>query len=334
MSLWWYTALPTNTPDFKMSPTFTVDPKTLTNLRNKTIVITGGSSGIGLATAILISDISSTNNIAILDLHPPPPSLSIPQSRLLYKQCDITSWPSQRSAFQAVIDKFQKIDAVFVCAGISEYKDQIFTDEVDGEGLLKEPDRRVYRVDLDAATDSVKLAIYWMRRNGVDGGVIVMAASLAGYLGSAGAPLYSAAKHGIVGLLRSLKQETATLNIAISLIAPGITLTPILAVNREEEGSGAFSMDEWAKDMGSRGVPINTPESIASAVAYLINGGMSSNGKGMLIQNDRIGELESGIAKGRSQWMGAEMLKLFRGGRNAPLFSRVGAGSEGKSSKL
>jgi NAD(P)-dependent dehydrogenase (short-subunit alcohol dehydrogenase family) len=50
-----------------------------------------------------------------------------------------------------------------------------------------------------------------------------MTASLAGYLASAGAPLYSAAKHGIVGLMRALKSGLATVNIAISVVALGIT---------------------------------------------------------------------------------------------------------------
>ena len=56
----------------------------------------------------------------------------------------------------------------------------------------------MYDVDLAAANDTVKLAIHHMRksRNGKTGGNIVLTASLAGYLASAGAPLYSAAKHG------------------------------------------------------------------------------------------------------------------------------------------
>lgn len=71
--------------------------------------------------------------------------------------------------------------------------------------MLKEPDRRVVDVDLRAAGDTVKLAIYWMRKKvvGMDGkkggvGSIIMTASLAGYLADGGAPVYSAAKHGML----------------------------------------------------------------------------------------------------------------------------------------
>jgi NAD(P)-dependent dehydrogenase (short-subunit alcohol dehydrogenase family) len=85
---------------------------------------------------------------------------------------------------------------VFVNAGIAEYSEQFFTNELDSEGLLKEPDRRVLNIDMDAASDTTKLAIHYLRMNGEQGGQIVLTASFAGYLASAGAPLYSAAKHG------------------------------------------------------------------------------------------------------------------------------------------
>jgi NAD(P)-dependent dehydrogenase (short-subunit alcohol dehydrogenase family) len=119
--------------------------------------------------------------------------------------------------------------------------------------------------------------------------------------------------------MRALKQETAKLNIGVSVIAPGITLTPILKENREN----ANSLDQWAVEMRGKGVPINSAESIASAVGYLINEGTKANGMGLLIQADKIGELEGGIARGRKDWMGEEMLALFRGGRGAPLFPRI-----------
>lgn len=118
--------------------------------------------------------------------------------------------------------------------------------------------------------------------------------------------------------MRAMKQELAKLNIAISVIAPGITMTPILHVNRD-----LTSIQEWATHMRKQGVAINKAETIALAVCYLIDGGISSNGKGLLIQEDEIAELESGIAKTRKLWMGERMLNLFRGGRDAPLFSRL-----------
>lgn len=302
---------------------FTITPSQLTSPSKSTILITGGSSGIGLQTAILLHSLG--NNVAILDRNPPsttaPAPSTAPQSllsspRFLFHQSDITSWSSQRAGFEATVAKFSRIDSVYVNAGIAEYGDQFFKTTTDpSTGLLSEPDRRVIDIDLQAADDTVRLAIHYLRRNGSAGGSIVMTASLAGYLASAGAPLYSAAKHGVVGLMRALKNDLATLNIAISVVAPGITLTPIISGRKEGQ-----SLQEWAEEMRGRGVPINSPEEVGRCVVWLMGLGNQGNGKGMLVQAGRVADLEEGIAKTRGAWMGEEMLGLFRGGRLAPLF--------------
>ncbi|OCT48436.1 Short-chain dehydrogenase reductase 3b [Cladophialophora carrionii] len=298
---------------------FTISRDKLTGPRDSTILVTGGSSGIGLQTVILLHELG--NNVIVVDRARPSPAAptSLTSSpRFLYQQCDITSWKQQRAAFEAGVQKFGSIDCVFVNAGIAEYKDQFFKDELDADGLLKEPDRRVVDIDMHAANDTAKLAIHYIRKKGPEkkrGGSIVMTASLAGYLASAGAPLYSAAKHGIVGLMRALKNDTATLGIAVSVVAPGITLTDIISGRKPGE-----SLSDWAQRMRALGVPINDPQEIANAVVYLMSLGMEGNGKGLLIQAGRVADLEKGIATSRKIWMGTEMLDLFRGGRNAPLF--------------
>lgn len=123
----------------------------------------------------------------------------------------------------------------------------------------------------------------------------------------------------VVGLMRALKQETAKLNISIAVVAPAITTTPILGQERE----GVKDPAAWSAEMANHGVPINTAESIALAVSYLFNQGLKTNGAGILIQSNKFFDFERGLAKSREQWMGKEMLDLFRGGRNAPLFSRI-----------
>lgn len=179
---------------------FSISRSSLTSPTSCTSVITGGSSGIGLETALLLHSLSPTNNVIVLDRNPPPAASPLTSSpRFLFAACDVTSWKSQRAAFAAGAAKFGAIDNVFVNAGIAEYKDQFFDDELDADGLLREPDRRVLNIDMDGASDTVRLAIWHMRhrKDGKKGGSIVMTASLAGYLASAGAPLYSAAKHGM-----------------------------------------------------------------------------------------------------------------------------------------
>ena len=293
----------------------------------KTIVITGGSSGIGLATAQLLSSLNPKHNLVLIDLQAPPPSFKHDSNHLLIHTCNITKWADQRAGFEAAHARFGRIDCVFVNAGIAEHADQFFTDTFDSSGKLAEPDRRTLNIDMDAAADTTKLAIHYLRKNGSRGGSIAMTASLAGYLASAGAPLYSAAKHGVVGLMRALKQECAKLGIAISVVAPAITVTPILTANNPRM---AAPPDVYAREMAKVGVPINKPESIALAVCWLFDQGAGANGAGIFVQADKFWDLERGLAKSREQWMGKEMLQLFRGGRSAPLFDRLGAETKSK----
>ncbi|EMC92800.1 hypothetical protein BAUCODRAFT_77406 [Baudoinia panamericana UAMH 10762] len=299
------------------SEAFSLSPTTANPPQRSTILITGGASGIGLATALFLHEPCFNNNVVCLDrASSPPPVKGLKDSpRFLYVQCDVTNWRSQRDGFAQAAQHFGRLDCVFVNAGVAEMGEQIFTDHRDSDGGLKEPDRRTIDIDIRAVGDSLKLAVYHLRNDSGHGGSIVMTASLAGYLASAGAPLYSAAKHGVVGYLRALKGDCAKVGIALSVIAPGITLTPI--VLGREDGQ---SIEDWGKEMAGRGVPINNAETIALTVAHLMGLGMKANGSGYLIQSNRIQEIEGGIAKSRAQWMGKEMLDLFRGGRDAPLF--------------
>lgn len=137
----------------------------------------------------------------------------------------------------------------------------------------------------------------------------------------------NAAKHGVVGLLRGLRHTAPRDKIAISLVAPAITATPILSSATSEFG-------QVVSQLTSAGVPINTPERIAEVVVWILSQGQKANGMGLMVQGGLVTDLEKGIAKTRRSWMGDVMAKMYSSGTGFNVFEKLGADGGMGSSKL
>jgi 3-oxoacyl-[acyl-carrier protein] reductase len=167
----------------------------------RTVLITGGSRGIGLACARRFAELG--DNVAITYNSTPPPD------DFFAVQCDVTSAESVEAAFSAVEAKFGPVEVLVSNAGVTH------------DGLLlrmsEDSFTSVIDANLTAAFRVTKRAAQGMLR--ARKGRIVLMSSVVGLLGSAGQANYAASKAGLVGLARSLARELGSRSITVNVVA-------------------------------------------------------------------------------------------------------------------
>lgn len=119
--------------------------------------------------------------MVIADLQPPPSNPSVPanSSELSFIEADVTSWSSLSNVFARTADFYGRIDIVFANAGVNERED-IFLDQYDSEGRLKEPSYQVLNVNLKSVLSTAKLATHYFAKNTLAGGKLIITGSFAG----------------------------------------------------------------------------------------------------------------------------------------------------------
>ncbi|OAL23875.1 hypothetical protein AYO22_06051 [Fonsecaea multimorphosa] len=143
-------------------------------------------------------------------------------------QADVADWDSQRSAWEAAEAEFKRIDYVFPIAGIGETR--AFPNRPNSTGYEK-PDLSVLEVDCIAVIYSVSLAVQHFRRQQPNKygfkGKIMPVASVCGFYIHQTVPIYTAAKHAVVGLVRSYGKILAEEKITLNAVCPNKIRTGI-----------------------------------------------------------------------------------------------------------
>ncbi|KAK3376043.1 hypothetical protein B0T24DRAFT_572633 [Lasiosphaeria ovina] len=207
----------------------------------KSVIVTGGASGIGLAMSRHFA--SSGHRVAILDVNGdsgPATAAAVaaefPQARVSFRKCDVSSWADQAAAFEHVYrDHGGRIDVVMANAGVSEQGATTLVHRLDEEeDSPSPPNLATININLVGTIYSVKLAVHYMRKGGKAGGdegasrgSIICSASNAGLYALPVAPLYATSKFGVVGLVRSTARVLARLDIQINALAPAVLDTNI-----------------------------------------------------------------------------------------------------------
>ncbi|EXJ67399.1 uncharacterized protein A1O5_09412 [Cladophialophora psammophila CBS 110553] len=274
-----------------------VDLTSLQAVSGKTALVTGASSGIGLAICDLLYE-SGCNVVYVAGRKRPPTKVLLENNpRTLLFNCDVSSWEAQRQIFADAIAKFGQIDVVCPNAGIGEPRDQMYELKTDAEGNLLPPETKVYDVDMKGTVYTTALGLHHMAAKG---GSIVIVSSLGGYIGVDEMPNYAATKHGAVGLLRSLCRPAAKKNMWVSLLAPHIIYTPGTFFDRYVPTKESYEAARAA--LKPSGVNLSSAYTCALGVAHLWHLGRAASGMSVLVEDDELRSLERELCDAYPAW--------------------------------
>jgi 15-hydroxyprostaglandin dehydrogenase (NAD) len=221
-------------------------------IEGKVAVVSGGASGIGRAAVLALAERGAKVVVADVDEDSGRQTVEMAGTKggsAAFRRCDVTKTEDLGSAFDSAVEYFGRFDIAFNNAGISG--EDLFADEP-GHWA------RIIDIDLTAVIDATRLAVRKMRLGG-NAGVIINTASLIGLWPMASAPVYAAAKAGVVNFSRSLAYLAEESNIRVNAICPEIVDTPMA------HGLGEESLEELRTAGG-----ILRPEDIAAGVVELI----------------------------------------------------------------
>ncbi|MBT7076096.1 MAG: glucose 1-dehydrogenase [Pelagibacterales bacterium] len=231
-------------------------------LQNKTILITGGSSGIGKASAkimaregakVIICDIQDDEGIKTVD------NIKSSGGYAKYYHMNVVDFDEVNDTISKIYKDNGSLDGAFNNAGI-EGPTKKTLDYSSAEW------NKVINVNITGVFNCMKSEIEKMITQDA-GGSIVNTASVAGLVGLAGTSGYNASKHAVIGLSKTAAVEYATKNIRINAVCPGFINTPML-----DRLIGI--KDNKIKDKFIQLVPnrrMAEPEEIGETVAWLLS---------------------------------------------------------------
>jgi NAD(P)-dependent dehydrogenase (short-subunit alcohol dehydrogenase family) len=221
----------------------------------RTAVITGGGSGIGLATVRRLAQEGA--RVVVADIDPLAGKAAADAVDGLFVQTDVTSEEQVEALYAAAVERFGSVDVAFHNAGISPPEDDsILTTGLDAW-------RRVQEVNLTSVYLCCRAALPHMQRAGR--GSIINTASFVAVMGAATSQIsYTASKGGVLALSRELGVQFAREGIRVNALCPGPVDTPLL--------QELFAADPERARRRLVHIPVGRfarPEEIAAAVAFL-----------------------------------------------------------------
>lgn len=199
------------------------------DLQNRTILITGGGSGLGAATARALTGAGANVILADMNREAGEQTAAAIRASARFIVVDVVSEEQVQAAIDGAVSEFGGLHGLVNCAGIA------IAERVLGRNTVHDLGRfaAVIAVNLTGTFNCIRLAAAAMAQNepNADGerGVIVNTASVAAFDGQIGQAAYSASKGGVVGMTLPIARELARNGVRVCTIAPGIMDTPMLA---------------------------------------------------------------------------------------------------------
>lgn len=231
-------------------------------LDNKCAIVTGGASGIGLATAQLLAEEGAAVVIADINTEQGKQAeqkINAAGGVAIFVQCDVAHAADCQRTVQTAVEKFGRLDIVYNNAGIIRRANVIETTEDEWDRVMDVNVKSIFLMSKYAVPEIVKQG----------GGSIVNTGSGWGIKGGRNAVSYCASKGAVVNMTRAMAIDHGPQNIRVNCICPGDTDTPMLRNEAKQLGQAE---DKFLAEAAVR--PLNRyaqPIEIAQSVLYLVS---------------------------------------------------------------
>jgi len=196
-------------------------------LKNSVVLITGGASGLGAASAKMVA--AAGGKVVIADLNVAAGEALAAELGGKFVKCDVSSEADGQAAVGAALSAYGAVHGLINCAGIGPAEKTVGKNGPHNLAVFT----KVITVNLIGTFNMIRLTAAAMLKNTPNAagerGVIVNTASVAAYDGQIGQAAYSASKGGIVGMTLPIARDLSREGVRVVTIAPGLFLTPLLS---------------------------------------------------------------------------------------------------------